>query len=301
MLLLFLLIFLVIPADLFAFGPAFHLQIGRELLNYLTLFSPLTQQIINSAPYDFLYGNISPDIIIGKRFLPYHKHCHNFEIAKNLLEKSKNNQEKAFSYGYICHLAADVVAHNFFIPYMIISTFKSRTLTHLYWETRLDNKVDKSVWKVVDELRKKDFSNDEALLKSVLSFNLFPFQVHNRIYKGYILFSRLEQWHRTIELLRNFSRYKILKFVVNETFKMSVDFCIRVLKREDDDFIYNNDPMGRKTIAMATLIKRNLKRVHMFKPIDFETEKNLSNHFRKRLKEALKDPSRLSEIISKES
>jgi len=184
---------------------------------------------------------------------------------------------------------------------MIISTFKSRTLTHLYWETRLDNKVDKSVWQLVDLFRKRDFSKNEMLLKSVLAYNLFPFQIHSKIYKGYMLFSRLEQWHKTIEIIRNFSKYKILKFVVNETFKLSVDYCVRVLKREDDEFIYKSDPMGRKTIAMAMLIKRNLKRVHMFKPIDFETEKNLSNHFRKRLREALKDPTRLSEIISKET
>lgn len=195
---------------------------------------------------------------------------------------------------------ADVVAHNFFVPYMIISTFKSRTLTHLYWETRLDNKVSKEIWQIVDEFKHRDFSQNDELLKNVLTYNFFPFHIHNRIYRGYILFSRLEQWHKTLDFVRSFSRYKILKFVINETFKLSVDYCIRSLKRTDDDFIYKNDPMGRKTIEIAMLIKRNLKRAHLHKPIDFQTEKNLSNHFRKKLKEALLDPHRLTEIISEE-
>lgn len=263
----------------YAFGPAFHLQIGKEILNYLTLFSPLTQQIINSYPYDFLYGNISADIIVGKRFLPYHKHCHSFEVAKSLLEKSLTNRQKAFSYGYLCHLVSDVVAHNFFVPYMIISTFKSRTLTHLYWETRLDNKVDNDIWEIVDAFKKKDFSENENLLKEILVYNFFPFEVHNKIYKGYILFLRLDQWHKTLNFVKNLSRYKILKFVIRETFKLSVDYCIRVLRRDGDDFIYKNDPMGRRTLETANMIKRNLKRVHMYKPIDFQTEKKFSKPF----------------------
>lgn len=183
---------------------------------------------------------------------------------------------------------------------MIISTFKSRTLTHLYWETRLDNKVDKNIWDIVDTFKKRDFSEDEKLLKEVLTYNFFPFEVHNRIYKGYILFMRLDKWHKTLDFVRNFSKYKILKFVITETFKMSVDFCIKVLKRENDSFIYKNDPMGRKTIEVANMIKRNLKRVHLYKPIDFEMEKKLANHFRKKLKEAIFDPDRLLEIISSE-
>ncbi|MCX7991381.1 MAG: zinc dependent phospholipase C family protein [Proteobacteria bacterium] len=293
-------VFFLFPEFLYAFGPAFHLQIGREILNYLNLFSPLTQQIISSYPYDFLYGNISADIIVGKRFMPYHKHCHSFEVAKSLLDQSTNDRQKAFSYGYLCHLVSDVVAHNFFVPYMIISTFKSRTLTHLYWETRLDNKVDKSIWNIIDTFKRKDFTENETLLKRVLTYNFFPFEVHNKIYKGYILFLRLDRWHKTLDFVKNFSKYKILKFVINDTLKISVDYCNRVLMRNNDEFIYKNDPMGRKTLQTASMIKRNLKRVHMYKPIDFETEKNLANHFRKRLKIAMQNPDRFSEIISAE-
>ncbi len=252
------------------------------------------------AKYDFLYGNISADIVIGKRFQPYHKNCHNFTIAKSLIEAAKTDRQKAFSYGYLCHLVSDIVAHNFFVPYMIISTYKTRTLTHLYWETRLDNKVERDIWKIVDDFKYLDFSENHFLLKKMLTYNFFPFEIHNGIYKGYILFSKLDKWHKTLDFLRNFSSYRILKFVIRETFSLSVDFCIRVLKKKDDDFLYLCDPMGKKTIEAANMIKRNLKKAYIKKPIDFETEKVMSNHFRSKLKEALYHPDKLLEILSSE-
>lgn len=249
---------------------------------------------------DFLYGNIIPDIVIGKRFLPYHKHCHNWEIAKSLIEESKSDKQKAFSYGYLTHLASDVIAHNFFVPYQIISTFKTRALTHLYWETRLDNKVERDIWYITDKFKDYDFREDEELLEEILTFVLFPFKISKKIYNGYIFFSSLEQWHRTLDYVKNLSRYKIPQELVKETLELSISFSLSVLLRKDDDFIYQSDPMGRLTFAMAQTIKKNLKSVHLIKPIDEETTKNLAIHFKNKLRKALYNPKDFKAIISEE-
>lgn len=288
------------PKNGFCFGPAFHLKIGYELLNYLTLFSPLTQELLQKYPLDFLYGNISPDIIIGKRFMPYHKHCHNWDIAKSLIEESKTERQRAFAHGYLTHLASDVVAHNFFVPYQIISTFKTRTLTHLYWETRLDNKIDNEIWYFAKKFKNYDLTENESLLKSVLIFNLFPFKISNKIYKGYIFFSSLDRWHHTLNFVKKFSQYKIEPKLVKEVFELSLKFSLAVILRKDDDFLYKADPMGRKAIAMSQIIKKNLRAVHNVKPIDEKTEKNLSLHFMAKLKKALLAPQDFEAIISEE-
>ncbi|MCX7769631.1 MAG: zinc dependent phospholipase C family protein [Proteobacteria bacterium] len=294
------LLVLLLPETAFAFGPAFHLKIGYELLNYLTLFSPLTQQLLSEYPLDFLYGNISPDIIIGKRFLPYHKHCHNWNIAKDLIDFASSPSQKAFAYGYLTHLASDVIAHNYFVPLQTISTFKSRTLTHLYWETRLDNKVDREIWYFTEKFKSRDFSKNEYLMERVLSYNLFPFVVSKKIYKGYVLFSSLEQWHKAINMIRNFSKYRIEPEFLEDIKKLSLEFSLKVLLRKDDSHIYSNDPMGKKSIAIAQMIRKNLKQKFKNNNLNIDDEITLYNHFKNKFRKALFNPKDLMAIISEE-
>lgn len=301
MVIVFILFFILLFPDYgFCFGPAFHLKIGYELINYLTLFSPLTQQILQEHPLDFLYGNISPDIVIGKRFMPYHSHCHSWEIAKSVIEESKSPKEKAFAYGYLAHLSSDVVAHNYFVPCKIISTFKARTLSHLYWETRLDNKIDREIWYIAEKFKSEDFHESEDLLEKILTYNLFPFKISKKIYKGYILFSSLNRWHKTLNLIKNFSRYKIPPEFIEEVLNLSIKFSLFAILRKDDDFLYKSDPMGRKVLTLANTIRKNLKAVDIVKPIDDETTTNLAIHFKNRLKKALYKPEDLLAIISEE-
>lgn len=276
------------------------MKIGYELLNYLTLFSPLTQELLSEYPLDFLYGNISPDIIIGKRFLPYHKHCHNWNIAKDLIDFASHPSQKSFAYGYLCHLASDVIAHNYFIPVQTIKTFKTRTISHLYWETRLDNKVEREIWYFTEKFKNADFSKNEYLMERVLSYNLFPFVVSKNIYKGYVFFTSLEQWHKALNMIRNFSKYVIDQDFIEEVKKLSIDFSLALLLRKDDAHIYLNDPMGKKAIETAQMIRKNLKIKNYFHPFDIEEEKSFYQHFRKKFKKALFNPKDLKAIISEE-
>lgn len=292
-------IFLILPQEVFAFGPAFHLKIGYEILNNLTLFSPLTQQLLSEYPLDFLYGNISPDIIIGKRFLPYHKHCHNWNIAKDLIDFASSSSQRSFAYGYLTHLASDVIAHNYFVPVQTISTFKSRALTHLYWETRLDNKVEREIWYFTEKFKSCDFSKNEYLMERVLSYNLFPFVISKQIYKGYVLFSSLEQWSKALNMIKNFSKYKIEPIFLEDVKKLATDFSIQVLLRKDDAHIYQNDPMGKKSIYIAQLIRKNLKQ--KFKTGALQNgENSFYIHFKNKFRKALFNPKDLMAIISEE-
>lgn len=230
--------------------------------------------------------------------MPYHNHCHNWEIAKSLIEEAKTEKERAFAYGYLAHLSSDVVAHNFFIPYQIISTFKTRTLTHLYWETRIDNKIDREIWYLAEKFKTYNFHDAEQMLERVLVYNLFPFKISKRIYRSYISFSSLENWHKALNVIKNFSKHKIEPQFVEEVLALSREFSLATITRKNDDFIYKIDPMGRKTLAMAQTIKKNLRAVHSVKPIDDDTTQNLSIHFKNKLKKALYNPQDFAAIIS---
>ena len=127
-----LFILLVLPDAAFAWGPATHLELGKTMLENTKLLIPPARALLEAYPYDFLYGNISADIVVGKNLVEELKHCHNWKIGFKLLKKAESDSQRAFVYGYLSHLAADTIAHNHFIPEMMIRSFSSRTLRHIY-------------------------------------------------------------------------------------------------------------------------------------------------------------------------
>ena len=77
-------------------------------------------------------------MIIGKKLSSRRKKCHDWTAGWRLLENSHDDRTKAFAHGFLCHLAADTVAHNYFIPEQIVRTGSTITLGHLYWELMAD-------------------------------------------------------------------------------------------------------------------------------------------------------------------
>ncbi|MEE8423643.1 MAG: flagellar biosynthetic protein FliO, partial [Thermodesulfobacteriota bacterium] len=57
-----------LPHHAFAWAPTTHLELGTTVLNNLSLLSPPVKALIEKFPFDYLYGNISADIIIGKKY-----------------------------------------------------------------------------------------------------------------------------------------------------------------------------------------------------------------------------------------
>ena len=47
-------------------------------------------------------------------------------------------QLRAFGLGYLAHLAADAVAHNYFVPRQLAVTSSTSSLGHSYWESRFE-------------------------------------------------------------------------------------------------------------------------------------------------------------------
>ncbi|MBI5344478.1 MAG: zinc dependent phospholipase C family protein, partial [Deltaproteobacteria bacterium] len=109
-----IIIVLFMPDAVLAWGPPAHLEIGQEILGNTALITHAVRALIERFPYDFLYGNISADIVVGKNLVEELKHCHNWKMGFKLLKKASTDSQKAFAYGYLSHLAADTVAHNHF-------------------------------------------------------------------------------------------------------------------------------------------------------------------------------------------
>lgn len=184
--LLIIISFLFIPALSFGWGPLTHIYLGNELYSLGALLPAGLVEIIRRYRKDFLYGTLMADTIIGKKYMPKNKSSHSWEVAFDLMGSAKTDQQKAFVYGYMSHLAADTVAHNTY-------TVDRKNLGHTLMEMKADTIIDKRYWlQAIAIDRKTQVRNDLFLENSLESF-MFSFKTNKRIFKGMVFFSVLNQ------------------------------------------------------------------------------------------------------------
>jgi hypothetical protein len=174
--------FLLIPAAAFAWGPLTHIYLGNELFSMSPLLPAGLLEVIRRYRKDYLYGNLMADIIIGKQYLPDHRSSHNWDVAFDLFRVSKTDQQKAFVYGYMSHLAADTVAHN-------VYTADRRNIGHTVMEMKADCIIDKKYWLQAIAIDRKIQVRNDLFLENSLDRLVFSFKTNKRIFKGMVFLS----------------------------------------------------------------------------------------------------------------
>lgn len=264
MLLAFLITFaavLLLPSAAHAWGPATHLELGQAVLNNTRLIVPPVRALIESFPYDFLYGNISADIVIGKNLVEELKHCHNWKIGFKLLKKAEDDAQRAFAYGYLSHLAADTVAHNHYIPEMMIRSFSARTLRHIYWEMRFDALADKKVWQLPKKMVREIHECNDLLLDSVIEDSPLSFKTNKRIFSSLMSLNRFKQWHRMLNLLSISSRWSLEREEKEKYFVASLEAITGLLAWSQKAPCVRKDPTGKHSLNAAKFIRKRLKTI----------------------------------------
>lgn len=270
-------LFLVlVPIDAVAWGPATHLELGREMLKSTSLLPPPVAAALTKFPYDFLYGKISGDIVVAKNMVEELKHCHNWRFGFKLLNRSRSLSQRAFSYGYLSHLAADTIAHNHFIPEMIIRSFSSRILRHIYWELRFDSLADKRVWTIPKKITREVHRDNDRLLKATLEGTPFSFRTNKTIFSSILMLNRMKHWHRMLDLLSKKSKWALHEEDKTRYFSTCLDTITDILSHGRRARCTLKDPIGKKNLAAAARIKKKLKRL-----------KRGGRHFESAMEEAL--------------
>ncbi|KWT92041.1 zinc dependent phospholipase C family protein [Candidatus Magnetominusculus xianensis] len=174
--------FIAIPTAGYAWGPLTHMYLGNEVLSFPYLLPPAIYVIIKKFKEDFLYGNIIADVVLGKKYLPQNGSSHSWEFGFAILDNAHNNQQKAFSYGYLCHLAADTVCHE-------ILTKEKKNIEHTMYEIKADSLINKKYWlQAVAIKRSVQKRNDEFLENSICN-TFFSYKANKRIFKSLVFMS----------------------------------------------------------------------------------------------------------------
>jgi Zinc dependent phospholipase C len=289
---------LALPGEALAWGIGIHLQIGSQILAQPQGLPGPLQALLAAHPQDFLYGCISADITLGKKFTHYLNHCHSWGIGKRILAAARNEAQQACAYGYLSHLAADTVAHSYFVPCKMIHTFNTTLLKHAYWEMRFEAGVDKEVWALARSVGRKRFPEHDAMLRSVLSDTLFSFATNKRLFNSLLLLNRLQHWQKMLRSLSTASKWSLPREEFEDYYGLALEVSHSVLAQMEQSPYWKADPTGERAINAAKMIRKNLNLLWLDGKLGAEEAEQILAEIRPRLREGICRPDQLLELLS---
>lgn len=294
-----MLVLLLIPQSAHAWGGGIHLQIGTNILSCLELLPGETASLLAAHPLDYLYGCIAADITLGKKYTHYLLNCHRWSVGKKVLQSAGSDAERACAHGYLSHLAADVIAHNYFVPYKIMRSFTVATMKHTYWEMRFETFVDQEIWERAREICSADQRANDTLLRNVVAPTLFSFGINKRIFNSIMLLSRLEKWQMVMRSLSDNSRYVLTVEDRDENMCMIEDAVLDFLRHPEESDLLLADPTGERALAMAEAFRRNLRLLYKSGRITRSDGMKQVEALKNKLLSALHQPELLGELHSR--
>lgn len=245
------------PHEAWAWGPVAHIDYASEILRHGALLQPAIRDIIQRHPRDFLYGAIAADIIVWKNLADAHRHCHAWPNGFGLFHHAEDDAQRALALGFISHLAADIVAHNYYIPFKMLKNLHARYFTHVYWEVKFDSFLDPAHYETAAALASGDTAHHDEYLNERLAMTLLPFSVNKRVFNGVVINKRFGSWHKLNE---RFSSYSGINRQTVELYKNLVLTSIRdILNNFEKSPFVINDATGRANLGFAKTFRKTLQ------------------------------------------
>ena len=285
---------LMIPDTVLAWGGGTHLLIGLDVLARLQQLPPQIASLLGSCANDFLYGCLAADIIIGKKHTHYLLNCHRWRVGARLLQSAQDDSQRACAYGYLCHLAADVVAHNYYVPYKTIRSFSTISLRHTYWELRFEAFIEPQIWERAREVCRDGLPHDDAFLRRVMAPTLFSFGNSKRIFNSILLLSRLERWQLLIKALSTHSKHRLTAEDRQEYLGCTMEVVMDLLTHGEESFCWLCDPTGDPALEVAQEMRRHLRFLHQIGKITLQEGMERVEFIKPTLKRSIHHPELLT-------
>ena len=244
------------PSDLFAWTPGTHIHLGEAVLRSLTLLPAGTAALLRTYPQDFLYGSIAADTSMAKKYAPAGRHCHSWAVGFEIYERARDEALRTFALGYLSHLAADVVAHNFFVPRQLTVTSSTSTVGHSYWESRFETHLGDAAARRARDVILLDHSRADAHLDDILSPTIFSTSTNRRLFRGMVHVTDSESWQRIYRIMAENSRWGLARPEVEVHLTRSFNYVIDLLAHLDQSESYQFDPSGDEALRLAKRLRR---------------------------------------------
>jgi hypothetical protein len=253
------LILLVSAPSAYAWGAGVHMAIGNHILSHLGLIAPAVAAILAKHPQSFLYGCLSADIFIGKGCRVTPTHSHNWAVGQRLLELAPSERLMAYAYGYLSHLAADTVAHNFYVPNMLAQTPGSGKFNHVYIEMQADMHVAWNPAEAIELFRRKYKGADKTLL-AVTEKKPFSFYLKKQIFRGSVLASGQKSWNVSLGFMGQIIPKATDPAYLDQMILLSRNVVRDFLSNPRGSVALNLDPVGTRNLRYAHLARKGRRR-----------------------------------------
>lgn len=244
-----------------AWGPATHVYLANQILAQAGLLSAGLAALLVRHARHFLYGNVAADVVLGKRLSKVKHSCHKWCVPRALLQAARTPRQEAFAYGYLAHLAADVVAHNKFLPRQLLICKSTMNLGHVAWEMRADSAVETRHWQQLHDTLTGSFAEHEQSLERQLEDTLLSFETNLRIFNRMHLLTCAQRWRRLMARWAELSRWELDRRLLAAYREESLALMRLALARPDDPGLAAQDPSGASTLGQVRADLRLLRRL----------------------------------------
>jgi hypothetical protein len=245
------------PTDARAWSPGTHIFLGQAVLANLDLLPQALAAALQAFPLDFLYGSIAADTSFAKKYVPAGRHSHSWHVGEEIVELAGTEPLRAFGLGYLAHLAADVVAHNYFVPRQLVLTSSTRALGHSYWEARFDMHVGEESARRAKEVIGLDHSANDEHLDRIISPTIFSLRTSRRLFRGMVHLTDLTDWQRVVQLAAQNSRWDLAETDVERHMAAAYDLVMDLLIAGDAAHARRYDPSGVTALLAAKRMRRH--------------------------------------------
>jgi len=253
------LVLLALPDALYAWTPGTHIYLGETVLSSLSQLGAPMADLLRAYPFDFLYGNIAADSSIAKRYAPLGRHCHYWHVGQEIHDLATSDALRAFGMGYLCHLAADTVAHNYFVPRQLMITSSTAAVGHSYWEARVESHLGEAYSKSAKDVILLKHAEADAHLDRIISPTIFSVRTNRRLFRGMVHLTETSSWQRATQVAREYSRWPLTDEDVERHLGMAYDYMVELLGG-DDTPAHQLDPSGERPLKMAKELRRRVLR-----------------------------------------
>ena len=242
---------LIFSSGAWAWGPAVHTAISCNILESCAQILPCIASVIQSFPSEYIYGTISADFFIGKGQKKKKGHSHNWETGFKFLEEANSEKDTAYAYGFLSHLAADVVAHNYFVPDLIYRIPTWNRLGHVYSEAIAEKFVDPEYLRILIDVLSMNHLDYDNYLKSAEVRNSYGLKVRKHIFTQSV---KASEYLYCLPIF--YERGKILPYnIEDEHIPFMVDLSFRLvrdlLSYPESSVCLDYDPIGSDNLRLA--------------------------------------------------
>jgi hypothetical protein len=253
------LVLLALPDAAHAWTPGTHIYLGESVLASLGQLPAAVADLLRAYPFDFLYGNIAADSSIAKHYAPLGRHCHYWHVGQEIHDLAATDGLRAFGLGYMCHLAADTVAHNYFVPRQLMITSSTAAVGHSYWETRIETHLGDAYAKSAKDVILLNHNEADAHLDRIIAPTIFSVRTNRRLFRGMVHLTESSSWQRATQVAREYSRWPLGDEDVERHLGLSYDYMVAFLGGSDSPAL-QLDPSGERPLKIAKELRRRVLR-----------------------------------------